>query len=114
MQYLYSILHTSPILIFSEIIACSIVFPRSHNSPTWVKLSLNDKKNFKRFFWQDILKFMLLFIVVIGSFMVGLHNLYWYYSVHDDIEITDHAFQFKAEKYFGTYDLFLLIFYLWL
>uniref|UniRef100_A0A8W8K9B7 Transient receptor ion channel domain-containing protein n=1 Tax=Magallana gigas TaxID=29159 RepID=A0A8W8K9B7_MAGGI len=51
---------------------------------------------------KDILKFMLLFIVVIGSFMVGLHNLYWYYSVHDDIEITDHEFQFKAEKYFGT------------
>lgn len=53
-------------------------------------------------YFQDILKFMLLFIVVIGSFMVGLHNLYWYYSVHDDIEITDHEFQFKAEKYFGT------------
>ncbi|XP_061163089.1 short transient receptor potential channel 6-like [Saccostrea echinata] len=51
---------------------------------------------------KDILKFMLLFIVVIGSFMVGLHNLYWYYSVHDDIEITDHDFDFKAEKYFGT------------
>lgn len=51
---------------------------------------------------KDILKFMLLFIVVIGSFMVGLHNLYWYYSVHDDIEITNHDFQFKAEKYFGT------------
>lgn len=53
-------------------------------------------------YFQDILKFMLLFIVVIGSFMVGLHNLYWYYSVHDDIEITHHDFQFKAEKYFGT------------
>ncbi|XP_048773231.1 short transient receptor potential channel 7-like isoform X2 [Ostrea edulis] len=50
----------------------------------------------------DILKFMLLFMVVIGSFMVGLHNLYWYYSVHEDIEITDHDFEFKAEKYFGT------------
>lgn len=44
---------------------------------------------------------MLLFIVVIGFFMVGLYNFYWYYSVYDDIEIMDYEFQFKVEKYFG-------------
>ncbi|XP_033754245.1 short transient receptor potential channel 3-like [Pecten maximus] len=49
----------------------------------------------------DILKFLALFMLVLGAFMVGLFNLFWYYSVHDAIEVTDHQFTFSAEKHFG-------------
>ncbi|KAH9502968.1 Short transient receptor putative channel 6 [Bulinus truncatus] len=36
---------------------------------------------------KDITKFGVLFAVVIFAFMVGLHNLYWYYDERDAIEI---------------------------
>ncbi|XP_021357995.1 short transient receptor potential channel 3-like isoform X2 [Mizuhopecten yessoensis] len=49
----------------------------------------------------DILKFLALFMLVLGAFMVGLFNLFWYYSVHEEIEVTDHGFTFSAEKHFG-------------
>ncbi|CAL1532323.1 unnamed protein product [Lymnaea stagnalis] len=36
---------------------------------------------------KDIAKFGVLFVLVIFAFMVGLHNLYWYYSEREDIEL---------------------------
>ncbi|KAI8790076.1 short transient receptor potential channel 6, partial [Biomphalaria glabrata] len=36
---------------------------------------------------KDIAKFGVLFLLVIFAFMVGLHNLYWYYSERNDIEL---------------------------
>ncbi|KAK3086418.1 hypothetical protein FSP39_018180 [Pinctada imbricata] len=47
------------------------------------------------------MKFLLLVILVFGAFMVGLHNLFWYYSVQEHVEVTDHMFEFQAKKYFG-------------
>ncbi|XP_067652224.1 short transient receptor potential channel 7-like isoform X3 [Haliotis asinina] len=50
---------------------------------------------------KDILKFLALFSVVILAFMVGLHNLYWYYSSRHDIEVVQRNFTVNAEKSFG-------------
>ncbi|KAI8790073.1 short transient receptor potential channel 3 [Biomphalaria glabrata] len=36
---------------------------------------------------KDIAKICALLVVVIFAFMVGLHNLYWYYDERDDIEL---------------------------
>lgn len=36
---------------------------------------------------QDIAKFLALFGLVLIAFMVGLHNLFWYYSEHEHIEL---------------------------
>lgn len=48
-----------------------------------------------------------MFALVILTFMVALHNLYWYYGERSDIEHklpnrTD-VLDVKAEKYFGGY-----------
>ena len=55
--------------------------------------------------FQDIMKFMALFSLVIMAFMVGLHNLFWYYSERNNIEIQYPgrmpAEGVKAEKAFG-------------
>nr|KAG5713047.1 hypothetical protein BaRGS_021841 [Batillaria attramentaria] len=37
---------------------------------------------------KDIMKFMALFTLVILAFMVGLHNLFWYYSERKNIELS--------------------------
>ncbi|XP_059176496.1 short transient receptor potential channel 6-like [Physella acuta] len=52
---------------------------------------------------KDIAKFGALFILVIFAFMVGLHNLYWYYSERVKIELDNltHPKQVPAEKHFG-------------
>ncbi|KAH9502966.1 Short transient receptor putative channel 6 [Bulinus truncatus] len=54
---------------------------------------------------KDIAKFGALFLLVIFAFMVGLHNLYWYYSERADIELNfpDRPFVDKvnAETSFG-------------
>ena len=51
------------------------------------------------------MKFMALFSLVIMAFMVGLHNLFWYYSERNNIEIQYEgrrpADGVKAEKAFG-------------
>ncbi|XP_055955582.1 short transient receptor potential channel 7-like [Patella vulgata] len=36
---------------------------------------------------NDIAKFMILFVFVMVAFMIGLHNLFWYYSNHESLEI---------------------------
>jgi hypothetical protein len=54
---------------------------------------------------QDIIKFLALFSLVIMAFMVGLHNLFWYYSERKSIEISyegrREATGVKAETAFG-------------
>ncbi|PVD35107.1 hypothetical protein C0Q70_06388 [Pomacea canaliculata] len=54
---------------------------------------------------KDIMKFMALFTMVILAFMVGLHNLFWYYSERDDIEVQyegrPEAQNVKASSSFG-------------
>jgi hypothetical protein len=40
-------------------------------------------------------------VLVFSAFMVGLRNLFWYYSVREEIEVTNHNFSTKAEVYFG-------------
>ncbi|XP_076470184.1 short transient receptor potential channel 7-like [Babylonia areolata] len=54
---------------------------------------------------KDIMKFLALFSLVIVAFMVGLHNLFWYYSERNSIEIQyegrPDAGEVKAEKAFG-------------
>lgn len=50
---------------------------------------------------QDILKFLAVFNLVMVAFLVGLHNLFWYYSASDSIEIVDKNITTKAEIYFG-------------
>ena len=51
------------------------------------------------------MKFMALFSLVIVAFMVGLHNLFWYYSERKSIEIQypgrKEAQGVKAEEAFG-------------
>lgn len=59
------------------------------------------------FFRQDIAKFLALFVLVILAFMVGLHNLFWYYSERKFIELDlpnrpDEG-EVKAEDNFGGY-----------
>ncbi|KAK3600930.1 hypothetical protein CHS0354_004139 [Potamilus streckersoni] len=51
----------------------------------------------------DILKFAVIFMVVFVAFMVGLHNLYWYYpqQVRKDVEFLDNNITTKAESNFG-------------
>ncbi|CAG5135895.1 unnamed protein product, partial [Candidula unifasciata] len=54
---------------------------------------------------KDIAKFLALFVLVILAFMVGLHNLFWYYSERKDIELDlpnrpDEG-EVKAETNFG-------------
>ncbi|BFZ13049.1 hypothetical protein BsWGS_16088 [Bradybaena similaris] len=54
---------------------------------------------------KDIAKFLALFVLVILAFMVGLHNLFWYYSERKSIELDlpnrpDEG-EVKAEDNFG-------------
>ncbi|KAJ8302754.1 hypothetical protein KUTeg_019150 [Tegillarca granosa] len=64
----------------------------------------------------DIGKFLVLFFLVFGAFMVGIHNLFWYYSVSTSIELTNHP-EFiddpaKASQYFkGVFDTFRTMFW---
>ena len=52
---------------------------------------------------QDILKFGAVFTVVFCAFMVGLHNLYWYYpkDVRKHVELVENNVTTEAEKHFG-------------
>ncbi|RUS88277.1 hypothetical protein EGW08_003979 [Elysia chlorotica] len=54
---------------------------------------------------KDIAKFLALFILVIFAFMVGLHNLFWYYSERNNIELNlpdrPDPGEVKAEINFG-------------
>ncbi|XP_029640463.1 short transient receptor potential channel 3 [Octopus sinensis] len=52
----------------------------------------------------DIIKFAVIISVVIFAFMVGLYNLYWYYSIRKIVEIRDHNVKPQAEKFFGNLD----------
>ncbi len=53
---------------------------------------------------QDVMKFMVTFLLIFLAFMVGLHNLYWYYepSIRRQVEYIDHQIETRAEKGFGT------------
>ncbi|XP_067652080.1 short transient receptor potential channel 7-like isoform X1 [Haliotis asinina] len=55
----------------------------------------------------DILKFAVIFLVLFIAFMVGLHNLYWYYpaSTRGMVEMSQHNITTTAEKYFGIPDI---------
>ena len=52
---------------------------------------------------QDILKFGVIFMVLFVAFLVGLHNLYWYYpkTVRHTVELFENNITTNAEKYFG-------------
>ena len=54
-------------------------------------------------FPQDILKFGAVFMVVFCAFMVGLHNLYWYYpkDVRKHVELVENNVTTEAEQHFG-------------
>ena len=57
---------------------------------------------------QDILKFLCIFSVVFVAFMIGLHNLYWYYpkSVRKNVEFLPNNITTDAEMSFGVYVCF--------
>ena len=50
------------------------------------------------------MKFMVTFLLICLAFMVGLHNLYWYYlpDIRNEVEILDHGIKTEAEDGFGT------------
>ena len=52
-------------------------------------------------------------MVVFCAFMVGLHNLYWYYpkDVRKHVELVENNVTTEAEQHFGMYVLGV---YLWL
>ena len=54
------------------------------------------------------MKFFLTYVPIMVAFMVGMYNLYWYYSpfVRGHVEITDHNIVTNAEKGFGKYVTF--------
>ncbi|CAG5116513.1 unnamed protein product, partial [Candidula unifasciata] len=56
---------------------------------------------------KDIAKFLALFVLVILAFMVGLHNLFWYYSERKFIELDlpgrPKEGEVRAEKSFGGF-----------
>jgi len=53
--------------------------------------------------WQDVMKFMVMFVPIFLAFMVGMYNLYWYYdpSVRGTVEMVDHNITTRAEEGFG-------------
>ncbi|KAL5021904.1 hypothetical protein ScPMuIL_001059, partial [Solemya velum] len=55
----------------------------------------------------DILKFGVIFSVVFLAFMVGLHNLYWYYpkQIRQPTEFLPNNVETNAEKFFGIPDI---------
>ena len=69
--------------------------------------SLTSSSMFKLCFFfllQDVMKFMVTFLLIFLAFMVGLHNLYWYYlpSIRSQVEHIDHKIKTRAEAGFGT------------
>jgi hypothetical protein len=52
---------------------------------------------------QDILKFAAIFGVLFLAFMIGLHNLYWYYpkETRSKVEFLENNITTSAEQYFG-------------
>nr|XP_034338793.1 short transient receptor potential channel 3-like isoform X1 [Crassostrea gigas] len=54
----------------------------------------------------DIIKFLAIFLVILVAFMVGLHNLYWYYpkQVREKVEFINHNITVRAEESFGIPD----------
>ena len=63
------------------------------------------KALFLFFLLQDVMKFMVTFLLIFLAFMVGLHNLYWYYlpSIRSQVEHIDHKIKTRAEAGFGTW-----------
>ncbi|XP_052674210.1 short transient receptor potential channel 7-like [Crassostrea angulata] len=61
----------------------------------------------------DILKFAVIFLVVFVAFLVGLHNLYWYYpkETRRFIEFTPNNVTTSAEKAFGFPTTFHTVFW---
>ncbi|XP_071173975.1 short transient receptor potential channel 7-like [Mytilus edulis] len=64
----------------------------------------------------DILKFVIIFLVVFVAFMVGLHNLYWYYPVDVRSQVQfgnlSSNISAKAENHFGIIDkTFITVFW---
>ncbi|KAJ8303131.1 hypothetical protein KUTeg_019527 [Tegillarca granosa] len=55
----------------------------------------------------DILKFAVIFLVVFLAFMVGLHNLYWYYpkEMRKNVEFLPNNVTTEAEGHFGIPDI---------
>ncbi|XP_076449134.1 short transient receptor potential channel 7-like [Babylonia areolata] len=55
----------------------------------------------------DILKFGVIFLVLFLAFLVGLHNLYWYYPkrVRRTVELFENNITTNAEQYFGIPDV---------
>ena len=51
------------------------------------------------------MKFMVTFLLIFLAFMVGLHNLYWYYNpeIRNQVELVPRNVNTKAERGFGTY-----------
>ena len=73
-------LKQNPTYIASNIaLACHfIVSPPTDSLPFTANESLGPLQiSFERMIKQDISKFMVLFLSVSISFMIGLHNLYW-------------------------------------
>ncbi|XP_048780168.1 short transient receptor potential channel 7-like isoform X1 [Ostrea edulis] len=54
----------------------------------------------------DIMKFLAIFLVILIAFMVGLHNLYWYYpkQVREKVEFMKNNITVRAEEAFGIPD----------
>ncbi|XP_050396877.2 short transient receptor potential channel 7 isoform X1 [Patella vulgata] len=50
---------------------------------------------------NDIAKFITLFVFVMVAFMIGLHNLFWYYSNHENLEIENRNMTINAKQSFG-------------
>nr|XP_022328099.1 short transient receptor potential channel 3-like [Crassostrea virginica]XP_022328100.1 short transient receptor potential channel 3-like [Crassostrea virginica] len=61
----------------------------------------------------DILKFAVIFLVVFVAFLVGLHNLYWYYpkETRQFIEFIPNNITTSAEKAFGFPTTFHTVFW---
>ncbi|KAK3600933.1 hypothetical protein CHS0354_004142 [Potamilus streckersoni] len=53
----------------------------------------------------DITKFIVVFLVALVAFMVGLHNLYWYYPKKERVPTSFHPHNgtTTVEKYFGIW-----------
>jgi hypothetical protein len=49
------------------------------------------------------MKFLAIFLVILIAFMVGLHNLYWYYpkQVREKVEFMKNNITVRAEEAFG-------------
>ncbi|ESO08660.1 hypothetical protein HELRODRAFT_169548 [Helobdella robusta] len=56
---------------------------------------------------KDVMKFMVTFVPIFLAFMVGMHNLYWYYDprVRSVVEMKDHKIETNAQEGFGNLEL---------